>query len=241
MKNNLILKSSLFVLVFVAVLSLLVYIVNFRDMKLRADQKVIADEGGIAVPAVGSDTKPVSDVSVSDHSDSSQSAPVKAIAYCEFTSDFCRDFSDILRSAKAEFGDKISLVFRHYILDKNSTAFDFANASECAAEQGKFWEMHDQLFAAQKSGTLIPDNLTALAGNIGLDAVKFDTCQKELKYAKKIEQDMKEAVDSGIMGAPTAYIGGVLVTGARPLDDFTDTDGNKVEGLRSIINKQISK
>ena len=89
-------------------------------------------------------------------------------------------------------------------------AFKAAEASHCAREQGKYWEMHDRLFANQRQ--LGRDDLTKHAQEIGLKMPAFEQCMASAKYADVIKKDLAEAAKLQVSGTPTFFIG---VTGAN--------------------------
>jgi protein-disulfide isomerase len=89
-------------------------------------------------------------------------------------------------------------------------AFKAAEASHCAREQGKYWEMHDRLFANQRQ--LGRDDLTKHAQEIGLKMPAFEQCMASAKYADAIKKDLAEATRLQVSGTPTFFIG---VTGGN--------------------------
>ncbi len=108
-------------------------------------------------------------------------------------------------------------------------AFKAAEASRCAGEQGKYWEMHDQLFA-QPPALEIAD-LNRYATGLNLDSAKFQECMNSGKYASEIRKDISEGQRVGVRGTPTFLIGVSeqdlskvhvlkIVRGARPYSDF---------------------
>ena len=100
-------------------------------------------------------------------------------------------------------------------------AFKAAEAANCAAEQGKFWEMHDRLFANQNG--LAPVQLKSYAEALGLDSPRFDTCLESGKFAAEIRKDMALGTKAGIRATPSFGIG------------FTDSeDPNKVKVVQTL-------
>ncbi|MFH1610690.1 MAG: DsbA family protein, partial [Patescibacteria group bacterium] len=93
-----------------------------------------------------------------------------------------------------------------------------AEASECAADQGKFWEYTDEVFANQKGLTL--DGLSTIAGTVGLNVNEFDSCLSSGKYASKVETDFQEGVSMGVRGTPGSFINGQTIPGAVPFEQM---------------------
>ena len=109
-------------------------------------------------------------------------------------------------------------------------AFKAAEATHCAGEKGKYWEMHDRLFANQRE--LGGKDLSKHAQALGLDVAAFDQCLESGKYAGRIRKDMAEAQRLQTTGTPTFFLGvteangsqikGTKMTGAQPYQAFKD-------------------
>ena len=93
-----------------------------------------------------------------------------------------------------------------------------AMATECAREQGKFWEMHDQIFENQRK--LEDADLTSYAGKIGVDAKKWQGCFSSNKYQKRIQADQTTSVKLGARGTPAFFVNGRFLSGAQPFPAF---------------------
>ncbi len=108
-------------------------------------------------------------------------------------------------------------------LAMHKNAFKAAEAANCAGDQGKFWEMHDKLFANQKA--LGSDDLVKHAEALGLDMKKFKECLDNGKHAEQIKKDMAEGQKAGITGTPAFLLG------------FIGSDG-KVKATKKIVGAQ---
>ncbi len=93
-----------------------------------------------------------------------------------------------------------------------------SEATECADDQGKFWEYHDLLFA--NPSALNVDGLKGYAGQLGLDTGTFDECLDSGKYEQEVLQDMQDGRAAGVTGTPAFFINGQLVSGAQPFTVF---------------------
>jgi protein-disulfide isomerase len=93
-----------------------------------------------------------------------------------------------------------------------------AEAAHCAGEQGKYWEMHDRMFANQQQ--LAVPALKESAAAIGLDATKFSQCLDSGKFAGVIGEDVALGNRLGVGSTPTVYINGRAVVGAQPFETF---------------------
>ena len=98
-----------------------------------------------------------------------------------------------------------------------------AEASECADEQGKFWEYHDVLFASQSGenqGAFSKDNLKKFATDLKLDTAKFNACVDSGKYSATVENDTAYAQTLGVTSTPAFLINGQSLVGAQPFEAF---------------------
>lgn len=96
-----------------------------------------------------------------------------------------------------------------------------AEASECAAEQGKFWEYHDRLFASQGSaGAFGKENLKKFAADLRLDATKFNTCLDSGKFASLVDKETTNLQSLGVESTPSFLINGQPLSGAQPFEVF---------------------
>ena len=123
-----------------------------------------------------------------------------------------------------EFVDtgKVKFVYKHMaILGQESTWA--AEAAECAADQGKFWEYHDLLFSRQSGenqGAFTKDKLLAMASELKLDMTQFQPCLQNDKDLARVQSDLQEGQQSGVNGTPTFFINGRALVGAQPIDAF---------------------
>ena len=122
---------------------------------------------------------------------------------------------DYVDSGKAE------LFFRDYPAHQDSNTMH--NAARCANEQGKFWEIHDKLFALQDEGGVGTDasaKMNELAANLGLDTEKFSACLTAKKYDTKVQGDLQAAQALGVQGTPHVFINSQSVSGADTYASF---------------------
>ena len=138
-----------------------------------------------------------------------KNARLTLVEFSEYQCPFCgRHVNDTFPGIDKEYiqTGKVKYVFKDLPLESiHKNAFKAAEAAHCAGEQKKFWEMHDRLFANQKS--LEPAMLTVHAEAIGVDSKKFQACLDSGKYAAEIRKDIAEANKYGITGTPTTVIG----------------------------------
>ncbi len=153
-------------------------------------------------------------------------AKVTIVEFADFRCPFCEKFftdaesqiiKDYVNTGKAKF------YFRHFAFLGDASVVA-ANASECANDQGKFWEYHDYLYKNQppESDTSMynTDTLTQTAVSLGLDGNSFRSCLDSKKYAGKVTQDQTDGQKAGVSGTPTIFINGLSVVGAQPYSAF---------------------
>ncbi len=146
------------------------------------------------------------------------SAPVKIIEFSDFQCPYCQRAHPTVEQVLNAYGDRVQLVYRHFPLRNHPNARPAAEASQCAAEQDKFWQYHDRLFANQSR--LGPADLKQHAAELGLDAAKFDACVDTHKYKSQIDADMQDAEQAGVNGTPAFFINGRMLSGALPFEAF---------------------
>lgn len=125
-----------------------------------------------------------------------------------------------MREVLDTYEGEVRLVFRDFpLVQLHSNALSAALAAECANEQGKFWEYHDLLFANQDQ--LDEASLRDYAAQVGLDAASFDECLSSQKYLEEVQNDYNDGVSYGVGGTPAFFVNGTLVSGAQPLEVFS--------------------
>jgi protein-disulfide isomerase len=164
--------------------------------------------------------EPVRAISADDHYKGNLNAPIQLIVYDDFECPYCLKHEDTLKQVLETYGDKVVMAYRHYPLSFHENAQKAAEASECAAEQGKFWEMHDKIFEAQGTKTLGVDQFKKIAKTLGLNTAKFNECLDSGKYLDKINADLADGVKFGVQGTPGNFVNGIAVSGAYPFEQF---------------------
>lgn len=158
---------------------------------------------------------------------------VTIIEYSDLECPFCKIFHPEMLKVMATYPKDVRWVYRHFPIDSiHPNARKESEASECAAEQGKFWEYVDKVFERTKSngyGFALED-LPKLAKELGLDTKKFNDCYNGSKYAQKVEDQLQGAIKAGVTGTPGNFINGIEVKGAVPF-----------EQLKQIIDQELQK
>src|SRR6202521_5290345 len=138
-------------------------------------------------------------VSARDHVAGADDAPVTLVEYGDYECPYCGMASPIVKTAQRELGGQLRFVFRNFPLaEAHPHARMAAQAAEAAGAQGKFWEMHDMLFEHQDA--LEPEDLVSYAKALGLDAQRFAHDLEAGTYEKRVRDDFRSGVRSGVNG-----------------------------------------
>jgi protein-disulfide isomerase len=139
-------------------------------------------------------------------------APVTLVEFSDFQCPYCQAAAPTLKQVAEKFGDKVQIVYRQFpIVSLHPYAPKAAEASLCANEQGKFWELHDAMFSNQQK--LSVSDLKQTARRLGIDGKKFDACLDAGRYVEQVQNDMKEGQRVGVTGTPAMFINGTAVDG----------------------------
>lgn len=142
-------------------------------------------------------------------------APVTLIEFGDYQCPFCRRLEPTLESVLGQYSHQVRFVFRNYPLTQiHPEALHAAQAAVCADRQGKFWAMHDAIYA--DTAPLGIPSLTALARKVGLDQKQFDACVRSQVPNQAIHADMKAGDQLDVEGTPTLFIDGRYLNGAVP-------------------------
>jgi protein-disulfide isomerase/uncharacterized membrane protein len=150
-------------------------------------------------------------------------AKVTVVKYSDFECPYCRYLALTMEPLKEKYKDKVRFVMKHFPMnptcnrymvgyDKHPNACNAHIAGVCAGRQGKFWEMHDKLYANQPK--LDPAANRTYAEEIKLDMAAYDACVKDPSVLERLTHDINMTIRSGANGAPRTYINNRLVTGS---------------------------
>lgn len=147
---------------------------------------------------------PVSD---RDHTLGPTNAPVTLVEYGDFECPHCGRAHPIVHGIRRYMGDQLQFVYRHFpLVEAHPHAEMAAEAAEAAGAQGRFWDMHDMLF--QHQDALDPEDLIAYAARIGVDAKRVARELAGRVHARKVRDDFRGGIRSGVNGTPTFFING---------------------------------
>ena len=156
-------------------------------------------------------------------------APVTIIEFSDLQCPFCASVTPTLRQLMKQYPDQVRWVFKSFPLDFHADS-PLAHAAALAAErQGKFWEMHDLIFANQRN--LKRDSLLAEARSLNLDMDRFTADLDSADVKKQLEADKKEGEGLGVNGTPAFFINGRSFSGAMPMEQFQAAINNALATL----------
>jgi protein-disulfide isomerase len=144
-------------------------------------------------------------VSAIDHLTGSAHAPVTVVEYGDFECPNCKQAQSALKLLLERFDGRVRLAFRNFPLeDAHPHALAAAEAAECAGAQGKFWPMHDLLFANQ--ARLKPKDLHGYAERLDIDMARFTAEMDDHVYLQRVREDLESGVESGVRSTPTFFV-----------------------------------
>ncbi len=145
-------------------------------------------------------------------------AAVTIVEISDFQCPFCSKVGPTLKKLKEQYPNDVRILWANNALSFHNRAKPAASASLAAHRQGKFWEMHDKLFANQRA--LTDDNFKKWAKELGLDAGRFESDLKDPALAKQVDAEQAAANALGARGTPAFFVNGKLLSGAQPFPAF---------------------
>jgi len=145
-------------------------------------------------------------------------APITVVGFQDFQCPFSKRSLSTLEQLIKAYSNQVKLAFKNFPLGFHKQAGIAAEVAMAAGAQGKFWEMHDKIFANQKQLSI--DNLKSYAQELNLDMKKFNDDLDSHRFKKVIDEDMKIGRGAGVRGTPTFFINGRKLVGAKPLAEF---------------------
>jgi protein-disulfide isomerase len=144
-----------------------------------------------------------------DHARGPVDAPATLVVYGDYECPYTRGALSVVAQLRVQLGDQLRFVFRNFPLTEiHPHALQAAEAAEAAAAQGRFWEMHDYLFAHQHS--LEESDLLQDASDLGLDTARFRQDLATHAHIGRINGDVESGLLSGVQGTPTLFINDIL-------------------------------
>jgi protein-disulfide isomerase len=197
-------------------------------LRKAATVKVMLEPPRVTVDAAGGPAK------------GPESAPITIVEYADYQCPYCTRALASLKQVEEKYAGKVRVVFRDFPLTQiHHDAQKAAEAGACANDQGKFWPMHDKLFANQTK--LGVRDLKQHATDLGLDAAAFGTCLDSGQHAAEIKKSVEEGQRFGLSGTPSFFINGRLLVGAQPYEGFAQVIDEELERTASAADPAASR
>ncbi len=136
-------------------------------------------------------------------------APVTIVEFSDFECPYCARLLPALEQAKRQYAGKLRVVYRHYPLTGiHPNAWKAAEAALCAGEQGRFWELHDLMFAEQEALTVA--DLKAKAARLELNGEAFNQCLDSSRHHDAVLADVRAGDAAGVSGTPAMFVNGAV-------------------------------
>ncbi len=159
-------------------------------------------------------------------------APVTIVEYSDFHCPFCRRVQPTLTTLLDKYKGQVRLVYKHLPLDGlHPQARRVSEASWCAAQQDRFWQFHDAVYA-DASTDASDATLTRLATTAGLDTGSFSSCLANPEAKAAVQRDATQGEALGLSSTPGFFINGREVRGAQPIDAFVAIIDEELRGSR---------
>ncbi len=173
-------------------------------------------------------------VGARDHVRGPEGASVTLVKYGDYECPYCGDLHPVLKELQEMSGERVRFVFRHFPLDSvHPRARLAALAAEAAASQGRFWEMHDLLYANQDE--LGEEELIRYAAELGLNLRRFEQDLANDDHAWRIEEDRLGGERAGVGGTPALFVNGVRYAGTMDLDGLLAAVEDAADGTGASL------
>ncbi len=156
-----------------------------------------------------------------------EDAPVTVVLFSDFQCPYCVRVMPLLDELTKAYPTNVKIVFKNFPLQSHQVAMPAAIAALAAHRQGKFWPMHDKIFA--NNSALTPDKFTDFAKEIGLNMEQFAKDSADPGVRLQVQQDLQNGMQAGVRGTPTLFVNGRRVN-QRSLD-----------GIKAMIDEELRK
>ena len=145
-------------------------------------------------------------------------AKIKIFEFSDFQCPYCARFHEVMNQILDEYPNDVAWIFKQFPIQSHPLGMPGAMATECAGDQGKFWEMSDEIFSNQE--TLAAEDFAVFAEDLGLDIDTFNQCMSDNPHGEKIANDYQTGIASGVRGTPSSFVNGNIIPGALPYESM---------------------
>mgnify|MGYP000875690513 CR=1 FL=1 len=239
-------KKTIRIIFFLIALAIIIFL-SVIFINSRIDSKEVSKDliPGENVPALNTEHSqsyqavnlPV--ISADDFVSSQEEKKLDLIVYEDYADLFSADFASSLDQVQSEFGNQVRIAFRPFTVANSDLSLQAALAVRCAADAGQGQEFRDKVFSAVRENKLMLESLVTFASELSLNSEEFQACLTNSEKKEKIGGLMAGAENFSVYGAPAIFIGDEMIVGARPYEAFTDSNGDEIEGLKQVIERQL--
>ena len=165
-------------------------------------------------------TEPAVELTIadSDHVLGNRDGKVKIFEFSDFQCPYCAQFHKVMNQIVAEYPNDVAWIYKQFPIQSHPLGLPGAIATECAGDQGKFWEMSDIIFTNQQ--TLVAEDFAKFANELNLDVDAFNLCMSDNPHNDKIANDYQTGISSGVRGTPSSFVNGQIIPGALPYESM---------------------
>lgn len=165
---------------------------------------------------------------------------LEVLVYEDYSDAFSADFNKTINQLKADFPGQLHFAYRFFNSSDSSLANELALAITCAQEQSQGLGMRQEMFNSLGDNLAGETRIETAALNLDLNKELFDACLGSPEKKERIKARSLQASQLPVYGTPTTFIGEDIVVGAKPYDNFTDSNGDEMEGLKQIVERQLN-
>ncbi len=163
---------------------------------------------------------------------------LKIFVYEDYANLYSAKLADTLEKVKQD-NNNISIIVRPFFQNISSNLISREAALAMACSKDQWLGMRALLFAQVKNDQFNINNFSANAKQLGLDENEFNTCLTNPEKFRTIEKSLEEAKAYSVVGVPTIFVGDEMIPGARPYEDYVDSNGDNIEGLKKVIDRKM--
>lgn len=208
-----------------------------KELVNNEEQQLIEDNTQ-AIQSASFKNSVMPEILATDHVQGNPNAKLGLIIYEDLSQSFSVDLDNSLEQLKKDYPQDLKIAHRSFSAS-GSFGLQVIQSLDCAFENNLGWEFRREILKISNDHALTEEDLHVAANSVGLDDKKFTTCLKDTGKTMAITRESKEAAKYGVIGAPTIFIGDEMINGARPLTDFVDSSKDKIEGLKTIIDRKL--
>lgn len=234
-----ILMFSLIVLIAIFIFIVFFFSKNFKD-GLKEEESMINDNRQAIDMNNWTPSNELRPIDNNDFIWGTKKAKLDVVVYENLSDLYSSQFNETIDLIKENFSDKVRIAFRPFISKSFPSSGPSYLLAKCAGEQNKFFEMRELILDKVADASFSEADFSNYISDLSLNKSEVEQCLNSRKYAKEIEAYSKEAVNFGVYGSPTIFVGEEIVAGARQFKDSLSGDGENLSGMENIINENLA-